>query len=310
MVMGNDDIINEKLDDLSKKINLSKSRKIIVTGDKKSGKSEALKYYTQKSNNNSRCVVYIDYKDVLYKAALSNKEYDFYYELIFVKKMLESVKLLNDKIFSNFEFFEKIVNIELSKFREFLLTRFYSSDEKIKFKKHGLIKNMIKLFELSGIERVNLVIDHFDFVGESSERFQKFMEEYFSYFNKVIITSNEKMKDDKIKKLKNNGYFFVEVNNGKNREFIRRVLSNYLDNMEKNEIFDVNYILRIHNLYVMIVDDSFVDNLIDRCNGNIDMMMQVFRCYVIGEEMEESINSSVRLQAELDGLTYKRILHL
>ena len=307
--MKSDNYIDYQLNNLANDIDSKLSRKLIVTGEKKSGKSELLRYYTKKFNNNSRCVIYVDYKDFNYKADLSNKEYQLYYELVFIKKMLESVNIYNNNIKSDFKVFESYITNEYCKFCDFLMTRYCANDD-VQFEQGILVKKMKDIFYILGISNISLVIDHFDFVGKSSERFQKFMECYFDSFNKVIITTNENMSEEKINNLKNKKIDIYRVDNGHDIKYVKTVLQAYLASIEHDVVYDVDYIVRLHNIYKLLKDNSFYEELIDRCNGNIDMMQQVIRYYIIGDSLENSIDSTVRLQNEIDGLTYKRILHL
>ena len=298
-----------ELKEIAEKLNNKDYEKIIVSGGKKSGKTESLKYYAKNYNDQFNSVLYLDYKDFNYKASLSDKEYTVYCELVMVKKMLDSIKMYNPKLFSNFKFYNNYITRELNKFREYLLTRFCVRDD-IYFEKGSLVKNMLNIFNISDIKNINLVIDHFDFVGESSQRFQKFMSEYADYFDKFIVTTNENMDSEKKDRLKDNGFYIINVQNGKNIDVVKKILNSYLNELEQNGFYDVNYIVRLHNLYKLMRDDDFYTMLIEKCNGNIEVMLSVLRCYIVDNDLEKSINSSVRLQNELDSITYKRILHL
>lgn len=307
--MKNDNYVDYQMNKIVKDIDGNSSKKLIVTGGKKSGKSESLRYYAKNFNNSNRCIIYVDYKEFNYKNALSEKEYQLYYELVFVKKMLDSIKNYNNNLHSNFKVFESYITNELNKFREFLMTRYYASDD-IQFERGSLVKKMLDIFSIEGITNISLVIDHFDFVGESSERYQKFMEYYFDLFNKVIVTTNEDMNDEKIKHLKDKEFDIYKVDNGHDINYVKPILQAYLASIEHDVVYDVGYIVRLHNIYNLFKYNAFYEELIDKCNGNIDMMMQVIRYYITGDNLDSAIESTVRLQNEIDQLTYKRILHL
>ena len=301
-------VINPEYNDIISKINRPGQRKIIITGEKQSGKSEVLRYYTKNYSRTAKKILYTDYKNFNYKANLSESEYNLYYELIFVKKMLDSIIVYSPKLYSNLKMFDAYIDKQLNKMKEFLMIRFCPRDD-ISFEKGSLVKRMIEIFKLYGVTNINLIIDHFDFVGESSERFQIFMEEYFKYFNRVIITTNEKINDDKKERLAEKKYVFIDANVGISKNIVKKILCLYLNEIRNNSN-DIEYLKRVKNLERIMKDENFYLKLINECNCNIDMMKQVIRCYIMGNSIEESIKSSVRLETELEHLTYKRTLHL
>ena len=304
----NETVISEQMDSIINTIDNCRNNKIILSGENKCGKSKLLKYYVRNYNSN-KCILYCDYKDFNYKPTLGSVEYDFYYELIFVRKMLDSLYLYNNDIYSNFRVFSSYISRELSKFYEFLMTRVYVND-KLEFEKGSLVKSMFEIFKLSNIKNVSLIIDHFDFVGESSEVFQNFMKEYFDLFNKVIVTTNDVMNNDKKERLNAKGYDIVSVSFGGNLDVIKNIINRYLDKLEHGYIYDLNHLLRLHEIYKMSKDDSFYYNLMNRCGDNLDMMIQSVRGYILGLDINKAIDTSINLQNEIDSLTFRRILHL
>lgn len=305
----NDYLVEKKMEDIAAIIENTKSNKIIIAGDRKGGKTEVLKYYASKYNDNNKVVLYLDYKDFLYVSALNEKMYNSYYEVILVKMMLDSLKNINSKLCSDFAMFEHYVKMLLDRFRGYLITRIEPNND-ITFEKGSLIEKMNVVFKISGINSVNVLIDHFDGVGECSERFQTLMKDFFKYFDRMIVTTDEKMSDDKVERLKNDNYSIVNVCNGRNIAVVRKVINVHLSEWNERIMCNYDWFIRLQNVNKMLADDLFVKDLISKCDGNLDIMMHSVRYYITGEDLEHAIESEISMNNSLDCIVKKRILHL
>lgn len=308
MEFGDNSIVNIEMDALIKKIEDSKFSKVILTGEKKCGKTELLKYYSKKYNNDRKRIIYVDFKDFNYKRTLSDKEYGFYCELVFVKKMLEGIDVYNHDIYNSFKMYEHYINTEFKKFKDYLMTRYYANSD-IEYEKGSIVNRLLEIFNMLGIDNVNLVIDHFDFVGESSEKFQLFMKDYFDMFNKVIITTNEEIKEDKKERLSHE-YGIIDVDYASNIEVVKRIIKEYISELDDGYVYDINHLLKLHKVYIISKDDEFYIKLMNKCGNNLDMMIEVVRNMMVDDEIDNAIKSVVNMQNKMNNLTYKRILHL
>ena len=291
------------------KINNSTKNKIILTGVKKSGKTTTLKCLIDRSSDSKDIIIYIDYSNLDYEASLSKKEYEYYYELLLAKKIIEFIKINYSNYYKDLMFDDKYIQTEFNKFRDYLYLRVYASQD-ISYQKKMFISKINEILkQIVGINSITLLIDHFDFVGSSSKRFQMFMNEYFDMFDKVVITSND--EDVTHKNLEEKGYEIIEVEYGKNIDNVKKILTSHFQywfNQINYNSSNPTILTRVNRL---INNNEFCYLLIEKTNGNIDMMINIIKIYFIQDcTIEAAITSVLSNEKELNMLTFRRILHL
>ena len=310
MNRDNSEIINKEYDDVISRINMSDFKKIIITGEKKCGKSNTLMYYAYDYSDN-KLMLYVDYSDFVYYTRMSDKEYDAYYELVLVRKIIESLK--ETDLYKDIAVFSRYVNNEYCNLCDYLSTRYCINDKKDFFEKGTYLKKLLLLLHEKGFNGISLIVDHFDFVGYSSNRFQSFMSSLFDYFDQVVITSNDKSLSDKEKKLElaKRGYDVIYVDYSKNIKLIQEVLIYNMLDWASDLVCNSTRIMKLQSVMYYINDEDFINKLVDRTNGNIEIMLDSFKSYFINDDdIEDSINVSIKLQKELDKLSHKKILHI
>lgn len=301
-------IIKDASEEVIRKIEDKKANKLIIAGQNGSGKTTTLKYYTNKNIDNN--VIYIDYKNIFYDYSLNTIEYKFYHELILSKKILDFIKN-NTKYYHNFDMYSKIIDHELENFYIYLVTRFYGKTD-INFDR-SFISNIT--FNIKSIDTnpITLIIDHFDLVGNSSQRFQEFMKSYFCFFDKIIITSNDSdiLKPSRKKDLENKDYEIIKIDYNYNVKYVKEILDKYFLEWFPSNFIDIKYAKKIKEIITIIRNDNFCKYLINKTNGNIDMMLSIIRTfYVSDQNINEIINQVSNVQDQLNIKIPRKRLYL
>lgn len=303
----NKKIIEKPCEEIIEKINNATKDKIILSGPSSSGKTTTLKYYAQKNRN----TIYLNYYDMYYDQGLNEIEYKYYHELIFTKKILEYIQQNNLNYNKNFSVYKELIDRELNNFNAYLATRFYCQT------KINLNRTFISGISLNLRNTSNnfptIIIDHFDLVENSSRRFQELIKSYFYFFDKIIITSND--PDLKTKKreqeLENKGYSIIKTTYHKNKKYVEEILSQYFLEWIPNNFFDIKLAKKIKKLLMSIRDERFLNYLINKTNGNIEMMKSILRIYyATNETMYEAIEKVVNVSNEINIKRPKKTLHI
>jgi len=291
------------------KIYNSKKDKIILTGVKKSGKTTTLKCLTDRSYNSKDIMIYIDYSNLSYTSNLSKIEYEYYYELLFAKKILDFIKENYSNCYIDLVFDDKYIQTEFDKLKNYLGLRICPSNN-LNYQKGMFINRIIQILkQIVGINSITVLIDHFDFYGYSSKRFQNYMMEFFDMFDKVVITSNDSSLSKE--QLEDKGYELIEVDYSKKIDNIKNILIsqftywfnqiNY-NNINTAVVTKINYLIN---------NDEFCYLLIEKTNGNIDMMINSLKiCFIQNCTIEEAIEQVLKIEKEIESITFRRILYL
>lgn len=292
------------------KINSSPKDKIILTGVQKSGKTTTLKCLANNCNQGKQAVIYVDYSNLAYLSELSQIEYEYYYELLLAKKIIEFIKNNNYNYYKEFIMEDYFIQNEFRKFNDYLCVRLHSNIAFNVFEKGMFINKILTILkQIIGIDSITLLIDHFDFVGNSSKRFQDLMSSYFNIFDKVILTTN----DSEIKRvsLNESGYEIIDVAYAKELANTKKILLSYFKWWFNQINCDISHLKKINKVYNLINNDNFCNKIILVTNGNIDMMISILRIYFIQDSsIEDAIAKTISFQNEIDSVTYKRKLHL
>ena len=290
-------IVKEVSNNVIEKIVASDKNRIVIEGAKGNGKTTTLKYFATSYAKGNNIIIYIDYSNFIYRSELSNSEYNYYYELVFAQKILEFIKSNYYEYYSNFIMYEKFIHNELERFNDYLNTRYYSKNIIKNVLSNDFISKIVSMFKtIIPNFSINLIIDGFDLVGDSSKRYQEFMKNYFHLFDKVIITSS----DNNLKKqtfqneLINKNYQIITIDYSKNISNIKKILLNYFNWWFANEFLDINKVKKAKRIISIINNNSFCLNLINVTNGNIDMMISIIRIYYMSDENIEAIISKVQ----------------
>ena len=283
----------EAVDIIHKKIDKSGSNKIIITGPRQSGKSVSLMSYERTKLNNENLTIYTLASNSDYNPCLLPNELCYKYELLLAKRILNYIKNYYPKIYlKQFIEIDKDINYRYDLFYKYITLKITSkssllngNDElkkewsKHQIKKGDIITKLItKIKQEIGTDKVTLIIDKYDWVENSSSRFQTIAKSFLEMFDKYIITSDDmSVYGNCYRKeiLKNKGFDIIEVDYGKNHEIAKNIISK-----------DINYCMHKkwigqfgNSLYPIenIITKETYDKIIDKSNGDFGILYDSIR---------------------------------
>ncbi|MBQ9072012.1 MAG: hypothetical protein IJY25_02520 [Bacilli bacterium] len=275
-VIMSDDFVREPVDSICKNINNTSSKKIILSGERGSGKSMVL------CNNeilglgtNNQCIS-ISFDAVGMNVLTPNKYFNekfmiHYYEVIMCYKILDYIKkyygLTYERYFKDYEillnkYLTSIDNyIEKSVYEKIFLRKYLTTGE-LSAEIMGKFKSCL------GLNTVTLAIDRFDWTNSKISKSQETLSKYFNIFDKVVITTDdERMLDESNRTLlKEKGYSFIDVNYGKDLEVVKEIIKRRIEKHNNNS----HIAFPIENM-----TNQIYQSLIDKTTGNITLMFRI-----------------------------------
>ena len=321
-LINNNCFVLEPVYKLTDKILASKSDKIILTGGRKVGKSTVLNRLEHRgiSKDNKTINMQFDLSLILNQDRNPNYDYAFiehYYELVISFNLLNYIKKNYPLVFARFEKEQSILS-EIANYTDNFINNSWFEEVRLdKTLKWGeQSKDIIeKMKSLLHINKLNIAIDHFDWINQSDIFTQELLSSYEKLFDKMIIT----VDDNKINKrlLKNklikNGYEILNVNYSNDLDVVKRII-------KKRSRY---YIIKNYYRYNIIdlISDNIYEYLIDSCHGNIEMMLSaVFDIIQLTDWLEttdnfdvlfiNSINEVVKKEKEYQKIYTKPKFHL
>ncbi len=290
----------------------SENKKIILTGEKGSGRTTVLRKIEDNGLNTKEQSIYCWHNGVImYKREpegwYNEAAFDCYYELHLTNIILNYIQrnypLIYDRYFQEYhektskvgKEFDRIFNESEynppTAFKPILSTREISEEVVIKFRK------------LQDVEKVNLLIDAFDKINGSSKYVQELYQRYFGMFDKVVVIANDENID--AKRLKNDGYDIREIAYWKNkdtmREIIRRRLEQHIE--EENKAIEKGQQTEEERRPIeikMFLEDDFIERLIQELGSigglkaSLNAVNRIVRCYSFETSFEAAANYAIK----------------
>ena len=275
--MNNDSywFVSEPVDEICEKIENSESNKIIVTGNRHSGKTTVLKRLEERGLNTDNQTICTDFLYPVLPAKEPDACYDeeffnSFYEALFTKKILLYIYYNNPEKFYNYFRNDSIINSYCLKDTEHFINanvlykNMIRNDSSYFPKKKEYSKDLLeKMKNLLEVERINLAIINFDQTNNSSKYAQNLLEDYFDMFDKVILEVHDHNLNRK--KLKEKGYDFQRVNYGYRKDVIKAILLKTI-----NRFNEIDLVYRIPRY---IYKDDELIKAFKKANGNISLMI-------------------------------------
>lgn len=275
--MNNDSdwFVSEPVDEICEKIENSERDKIIVTGNRHSGKTTVLKRLEERGLNTDNQTICTDF---LYPvlpseepdACYDEEFFNSFYEALFTKKILMYIQHNNRVEFYNYFRNDSIINSYCLKDIKYfikanvLFKNMIRNDSSYFPKKKEYSKDLLeKMKNLLEIEKINLAIINFDQTNNSSKYAQNLLEDYFDMFDKVILEVHDHNLNRK--KLKEKGYDFQRVNYGYRKDVIKAIL---LKKIKRYNDGDIEYRIPKH-----LYRDENLIKAFKKANGNISLMI-------------------------------------
>ena len=268
----NTSIINDAVEKEIKIIEENKNDPIILIG-KGTGrkyllnnlnKSENLKYNYM--NIYLEPLKMFDEKDEGY-----NKEVvDTYYELRFARALL---KQLNEK-YAQLDSYTKRLNASINnELKDFdnAYNKYYIYDDYTTISNLKYTKKILNNYRELNDKKIALIMMKFDSINDNDLYTQKYLKQYFDYFDKVVITSDDEtlQENEKIHKI---NYDLNAI-----EQIVRYQIHKYING---NDILSYKKDMYFYFMNQFINQDN-IKYLYNEFNGNIQNIIDVYRYFIV-----------------------------
>ena len=280
---------------LSDSIVESKSKKVIITGGRKVGKSTVLKVLEKRSLNKNKQTVYMQFDLCMgfrqNKFLNTHQFIEHYYELELCLKLLYYVK-------NNYPLvYDKLIDYEVLLMRicvntdRFINNSYYEEIELSRYLKRGELSSLMidKIKKILDIDNLNVSFDRFDYLNHSDKYTQCNLGKYSDLFDKMIITiddeiiNHRKFRD----RLVNDGYDVINVSYATDINIVKNIIKRR-----------VRYFIIKNNYQFNVLDlmtDYIYEYLIQRCHGNIELMLKAIYNAISLREWTDSTTNFIAL---------------
>lgn len=250
--------VEEAVNNIENEINNSSSKVIVLKGERGSGKSTVLLSKEIKNHIGSEINIYNQFP--VAGIGVTNKEVGMgfikhKFEIEMASVLLNYLKEVDDK---NIE----IITEELKKLSKLFVYDINNFDINGKFKSeiiepyHYTEYLIEKIKKIYFPEKLSFLIDRFDWMFNRSIDAQKCIEEYFSLFDQVILTTDDLNYAS--------SYPIVEVNYGKDKKIVREIIKRHVSAINKNIKEQLN---------LDCIKDETIDLMVSKANGDIDVIL-------------------------------------
>ena len=276
-LLFSDLLVTEPVDKVNEQITGdSKRGKFILTGSRGCGKSTVLARREAQSIKTPHPAILTRFDGAGLFGTKDNKYYnkpiiEHYYEVIMCKKFLDYIKEYYPDLFvAKFGRLDSVTSNRLYGIDHYINNAMYKDCEiGHKLFSGEALSEIVSLFRQGvGAESLTLMIDRFDWTHNSDPRVQDILKNYFSMFEKVILTSDDpSISNDKKRKaaLDDRGYQLVQMDYGTYLDPVREIVQRRFE-LDEDTTFPIGD----------VQDEDYL-KLIDRCGGNIDMILDTFQ---------------------------------
>ena len=237
--------VREPVDKAVNKILESKKRRIILSGNRGTGRTTVLHALQNRGLGTKEQTIYMHPEAIIFMEKEPTEQFneelfDYIYEQYFAHSILCYIKrnypLTYEKYFKKDK---EALSKAIDEFDEqlnncwYIETTFKTSKEPEKILK----RTLYKMYDKLNIDKLNIAIDGFDKINGSSKYAQKVYERNFHRFDKTIIVSN----DPKLKKENLNNseeYDIQKLTYGKNKDVLREIIRRRMsEDKEKADLY-------------------------------------------------------------------------
>ena len=275
-LLFSDLLVKEPVDEVNGRL-ADKRGKFILTGSRGCGKSIVLASRENDSIKTSNPAVLTRFDGAGLFGTKEGKYFnkgvmEHYYEVIMCKKFLSHIKEFYPQLFySKFGDLSHILDNKLYELDNYINNAVYK-DLSIQHQLFSgeILCEIVSLFRQGvGAESLTLMIDRFDWTHNSDQRVQEIFKKYFSMFEKVIVTSDDptlSTDKKKVSSLKDRGFDIVTVDYAKDIDVVRQIAERRFGLDEETQ----------PRFLVEQLSDGDYRNLVERCEGNLDTMLESF----------------------------------
>lgn len=252
----------------------SESKKIILAGERKTGRTVVLRSMEKRGLNTKEQSIYCWHEGIIMHSiepdGWFNKEaFDCYYELCFMKVINKYIRDNYPSIYEKYFKEDKGIKRYHSICKQFDSTfnnhLFGDEPFDIKLASKELSKGILDKFrEIQELDRLNLLVDGFDRINGSSKYVQEIYQRYFDMFDKVVVTTDDKSINRR--KLRKEGYDIRKIMYGNNKNVVKEIIE------RRVAAYEFEKHVRVGRK--RFIDDSFISRLIQEM-GTLGLSIEV-----------------------------------
>lgn len=305
--------IREPVDSITEEISENSSKRIILNGGRGTGKSVILNNMEDKGIGTENQTILMQFDSIISFSTTSPNEYfdekffEHYYEAAFSRRLLSYMKknyaLTYESNFENIEVLLKnivtdtinyinTIWLEETKLQRYLSTNEISAEIIEKFKRY------------IGVDKLNLAINHFDWINGASAYTQQIISKYFDLFDKTIITTDDVLLENRNrqKELEKKGYSFITPVYGKKLNVVKQIIR------ERIRLYNKQLDNSVMPFDENVMTNKIYKNLINKSNGNIQLMLDTLSNIIELLELEQT--KVENLEDEFDNEANERLSYL
>ena len=274
-LLFSDLLVKEPVDEVNGRLS-AKRGKFILTGSRGSGKTTVLGKREIDSLKTEHPAILTRFDGAGLFGTKDNKYFNkpimqHYYEVVMCRKFLDYIKKYYPELYlTKFSRLEAVTSNRMYEVDRYINNAMSTGGEiEHKLFSGELLSEIVSTFRSgTGAKSLTLMIDRFDWTHNSDPRVQDILKNYFSMFEKVIITSDDPTIGDKKRKadLASKGFEFVTVDYARDLETTTDIVGRR---------FALDEDARPKFPIEEVTSDDFA-RLIDRCEGNIDTLLETF----------------------------------
>lgn len=287
-IVESSNFVKEPVQKIITAIDSSSCHEVVLTGPRSGGKSIVMNAYQKEKVGTGEDAVYVFLDSSINVSYLTDRELSYRYELYLAGYVLSYIrKNYRDLYEENFVKLHDEIKFSSQKFLDFINTKAILIERNQKFSgispRGKLIEKVItEMKKYLGSEAITICLDRFDWMNSSNDTFQKMAAFYFQFFDKVILTSDDKeiVTDFTYKRssLSHNGVDFIDVDYGKNyniaKEIVTADLAYYAsakhtmgNSFENRQYVDIK----------KLIPYATYNKMIKNCDGNFGILFQTLR---------------------------------
>ena len=274
-VLKTDEFVREPVDEICMHMQNDPAKKIILTGDKGSGKSTVLKSKENIGLGNQIQSIYTKFNDNIINCNKFDNIFDedfiiHFYEVILSQKIINYIKTNYKYIYQKyFNTYEEMLEILIKEIDNYVRNIQYKKIKIKNYMKTGQISKLLieKLKNCLNISLLTLEIDKFDSLG--NEICQNILSQYFDIFDKTIITIENELLPKKKKDLIEKGYSIFDIDYNKDKKIIKEIILRKVDTFN-NKNTDIKFPIEF-------INNELCKYLIRETEGNITSILSIIR---------------------------------
>lgn len=274
-LLFSDLLVKEPVDEVNDKL-ADKRGKFILTGSRGCGKSTILGKREIDSLKTEHPAILTRFDGAGLFGTKDNKYFNkpimqHYYEVIMCRKFLDYIREYYPELYhTKFGSLDSVTNSRLAEIDRYINTAMYTGGQiDHKLFSGELLCEIVSMFRSgTGAKSLTLMIDRFDWTHNSDPRVQDILKNYFSMFEKVIVTSDDPTINDKKRKIDLNDKGYEVVNSSYSSD-----LDTVTDIVERRFELDEDTRPKFPIGEVSVEDYA---SLIERCGGNLDTILDSF----------------------------------